>query len=64
MPGRNAGSPPGECCGEPGAAKARGKAATVTNEAQYRVAGEKCNIYAGGAKDVCPDRAKAQFGKS
>ena len=46
------------------AATAREEAATATNDAQYAVAVEKCDVYAGGAKDVCLDRAKARFGKS
>jgi hypothetical protein len=46
------------------AATAREEAAKVTNDAQYAVAVEKCDIYTGGAKDVCLDRAKARFGKS
>lgn len=33
-------------------------------EADYAVAREKCDAYAGGAKDVCLDRAKMHFGKS
>jgi len=28
------------------------------------VAKEKCDVYAGGAKDHCLDRAKERFGKS
>lgn len=46
------------------AANSRREAATTTNDAQYGVAVEKCDVYAGGAKDACLDRAKAQFGKS
>jgi hypothetical protein len=46
------------------AAAARAEAATATNNAQYGVAVEKCDAYAGGAKDVCLDRAKVRFGKS
>ncbi len=46
------------------AATAREEAATATNDAQYAVAVEKCDVHAGGAKDVCLNRAKVQFGKS
>ena len=46
------------------AAAAREEAATAKNDAQYAVAVEKCDVYAGGAKDVCLDRAKVRFGKS
>ena len=46
------------------AATARKEAAKATNDAQYDVAVEKCDVYAGGAKDVCLGRAKARFGKS
>jgi hypothetical protein len=46
------------------AATAREEATTATNDAQYAVAVEKCDVYAGGAKDVCLDRAKVRFGKS
>lgn len=46
------------------AATAREEAATATNNAQYDVAVEKCDVYAGAAKDVCLDRAKVRFGKS
>ena len=33
-------------------------------DADYAVAKEKCDVYAGGAKDYCVDQAKARFGKS
>ena len=46
------------------AATAREEAATAKNDAHYAVAVEKCDVYAGGAKDVCLDRAKVRFGKS
>ena len=46
------------------AATAREEAAKVTNDAQYAVAVEKCDVYAGAAKDICLDRAKVRFGKS
>ena len=46
------------------AAIAREEAATATNNAQYEFAVEKCDAYAGGAKTVCLDRAKARFGES
>lgn len=46
------------------AATAREEAATATNDAHYEVAVQKCDVYAGAAKDVCLDRAKARFGKS
>ena len=46
------------------AATAREEAAKVMNDAQYAVAVEKCDVYAGGAKDVCLNRAKVRFGKS
>jgi len=46
------------------ATTAREEAATATNDAQYAVAVEKCAAYAGEAKSVCLERAKARFGKS
>ena len=33
-------------------------------EAQYKVAKEKCDAYAGNVKNVCVNEAKARFGKS
>jgi hypothetical protein len=45
-------------------ADARKDAAMVNLDAQYEVAKEKCDVYAGGAKDYCLERAKALFGKS
>lgn len=35
-----------------------------TSEADYTLAKEKCETFAGGAKDTCLDRAKTRFGKS
>ena len=46
------------------AATAREEAAKLTNDAQYAVAVEKCDVYAGEAKDVCLNSAKVRFGKS
>jgi hypothetical protein len=34
-----------------------------TIDAQYKVAKEKCDVYAGDAKDVCVNEAKARFSK-
>jgi len=44
-------------------ADARKEAAADKSDADYAVAREKCDTYAGGAKDVCLDRAKSSFGK-
>lgn len=43
---------------------ARKDAKADKNEADYVVAKEKCDTYAGGAKDKCLDQAKINFGKS
>jgi len=45
-------------------ADARVEATADKREAEYKVAIEKCDALAGGAKDVCVSNAKAQFGKS
>lgn len=45
------------------AADARKDAAADKLDAEYAVEKQKCDIYAGGAKDYCLDRAKARFGK-
>jgi len=42
---------------------ARKEATTDKLDADYTVAKEKCETYAGGAKDTCLDRAKIRFGK-
>jgi len=43
--------------------EARKDATTDKREAEYAVAKEKCDTYAGGAKDHCLSEAKARFGK-
>ena len=43
---------------------ARTDAATDKRDADYKVAAEKCETLAGGAKTSCITAAKAQFGKS
>ena len=43
---------------------ARKAAAEQKRDADYAVAKEKCDVYAGGAKDYCVNQAKARFGKS
>lgn len=41
------------------------KSATADKlEAEYKVAKEKCDTFAGNVKDVCMSNAKARFGKS
>ncbi len=45
-------------------ADARTEATADKREAEYKVAIEKCDALAGGAKDVCVSNAKTQFGKS
>ena len=42
---------------------ARKDAAAEKLDADYAVAKEKCDTFAGGAKDTCLDRAKANFGQ-
>lgn len=43
---------------------ARREAASATRDADYDVAREKCNSFAGDVKSNCIDDAKARFGKS
>lgn len=45
------------------AGDAQKAASADKQEAQYKVAKEKCDTYAGNAKDVCVNEAKARFGK-
>lgn len=45
------------------AAVAHKEAAQDKLDAQYGVAQQQCDVYAGGAKDHCLDQAKARFGK-
>jgi hypothetical protein len=45
------------------AADARKEAAQDKLAAQYEVAKQRCDVYAGAAKDVCLDRAKTSVGK-
>ena len=45
-------------------ADAAKEANTVKRDADYKVAIEKCDAFAGSAKDSCVGNAKAQFGKS
>lgn len=45
-------------------AEARKDANADTREAEYKVAIEKCDAFAGAAKDACVGDAKARFGKS
>jgi hypothetical protein len=42
---------------------ARKDATTDKLAAEYKVAKEKCDTYAGNAKDVCVNEAKVRFGK-
>lgn len=44
-------------------AEARKDAAADKREADYKVAIEKCDALAGGAKDACVNNARTQFGK-
>ena len=44
-------------------AEARKDATEDKRDAEYKVATEKCDGFAGGAKDECLAKAKAQFGK-
>ena len=44
--------------------EARKDATADKVDAEYTVAKEKCNTFAGGAKDTCLDQVKARFGKS
>ena len=44
-------------------AEARTEASADKREADYKVAIEKCDALAGGAKDACVGSAKVQFGK-
>ena len=44
-------------------AEARKDASVDIREAEYKVAIEKCDALAGGAKDACVSSAKTQFGK-
>jgi hypothetical protein len=45
-------------------AEARNEAASATRDADYAVAKEKCEVFAGDAKARCFNDAKARFGKS
>jgi hypothetical protein len=45
-------------------ADARKVAAEAKRDADYAVAKEKCDVYAGGAKDYCLNQAKARFGRT
>jgi hypothetical protein len=45
-------------------ADARKEANEDKRNADYKVAIEKCDAMAGGAKDTCISKAKAQYGKS
>lgn len=45
-------------------AEARKDAAETKRDADYRVAVERCDRFAGDAKDTCVRDAKARFGKS
>jgi hypothetical protein len=44
--------------------EAKTDAAADKRDADYKVAGEKCDALAGPAKDACVGNAKARFGKS
>jgi hypothetical protein len=44
-------------------ADARKDATSAKLGAQYKVAKEKCDTYAGNAKDICVNEAKAKFGQ-
>jgi len=44
-------------------ADARKDATVVKLEAEYKVAKEKCDTYAGSAQEACVNEAKARFGK-
>jgi hypothetical protein len=43
---------------------AKREAANDTRDAEYKVAVEKCDAFAGAAKDTCVRDAKSRFGKS
>ncbi len=43
---------------------ARKNAVAIKRDADFAVAKEKCDVYAGDAKALCMNEAKAQFGKS
>jgi len=45
-------------------ADASNEASAEKREAEYKVAIEKCDAFAGPTKDACVSKAKAQFGKS
>ena len=45
-------------------AEARTEASADKRDAEFKVAIEKCDALAGGAKDTCVSNAKAQYGKS
>jgi hypothetical protein len=45
-------------------AEARNEANTEKRDAEYKVAIEKCDAFAGPAKDACVGNAKVQYGKS
>jgi len=45
------------------ASEARKDAAVEKNDADYAVAKEKCDTFAGGTRDACLDQAKAAFSK-
>ena len=44
-------------------AEARKEAAADKSDADYSVAKEKCDTFAGGARDTCLDQAKVTFSK-
>jgi hypothetical protein len=44
-------------------ADARKDATADKLEAEYKVAKEKCDTYAGSAQEACMNQAKARFGK-
>ena len=45
-------------------AEAKREAATDKRDADYKVAIEKCDAFAGAAKDTCVRDAKVRFGKT
>lgn len=44
--------------------RTRKDAATDKRDADYAVAKEKCNVFAGEAKDSCSAKAKTRYGRS
>jgi hypothetical protein len=44
-------------------AEARKEARAAERDAEFKVAMEKCDVLAGGAKDTCVDGARMRFGK-